>query len=985
MKLTGKQTVFLREGNTGLENLLRITVETDRSCEGVLYINEEAVYSGTVADGQVIEVWVQEPCAEAETLIQFEAEGEMVSERLMLKPPRHLEFHMVHMSHHDPGYTDLMSHVFRRHYEWIDSILDEMDRREDYPDETRLRISIEQFWSLDYYLNHAPADRVAKVIERVKKGDIEITALYGNLITEQLGHEESYRALYEAERFAKECGVRVKSACHMDIPGISWGMCRTLCDAGIEFLAADFPRYYDWGFENLVSFWDTEKIYGHKGPGAFYWKAPDGKQLLLWNSHDIIGFGWDEEWIESIAEDLDGYNYPFDTFRASVRAAPFDNSSYIPDFADGARQWNERYAYPKVIISTNERFQEELIQEVQRKNIQIPVAEGDLPGQDYPVAAMSMQQVTSAARKVQHKLAAAEKLITLAGDDIRDQSDLLKETWRDLLLADDHAYGYQFSAGSAMRASYWEKGVYAMRAEATVEDLFDNALSSFADRVGAKNDNLRMIVFNAAGIKVSQGVSAPMREMDNCGTILFPGNDDPERLKGYILNRRRRVNPDEALWRDGKFKLVDMETGKEVPYYIDTLSWDDPEYYAADRCGLAAGGVRYGIFEHPGGMERLLRFVAEDVPAFGYKCYEFVPAEESHAVALPAKANGICNGIYKVSVDEGGITSIVDMRSHEEILDTACPHRLGDVLVRNKRNKEAEAMQADEVVCRENGLYSEVTVKAHIDGAHELCVKVSMWRNIDKIEVSLHMLRSAKPLQTMLMAFPFKGEGFAYQGLLCELEPGKNLLPGAQSDFLTAADYVKVKGSNILWSAKDTGVAALSDLWKGYISPAHSCVMEREIHKPLTAEELNWTGWIYSLLTANNFGTNFMCSQSFDGVFKFSFGKAGTDDATANALWGERERLPLVTQFTDRSRGNLLVTDSLIDTGDLQCLSYKKAEDGSGYVLRLWNHAKEPMPLQVKICGKEISNMKVCDALERELGLPVPKEIAPNTVLTLKI
>ena len=77
-------------------------------------------------------------------------------------------------SHHDPGYTDIMSHVFESHYNHIDEILDEMDKRDDYPEEARLKITIEQFWSLDYYLSKAPKDRVKKVIDRVKRAILSL-------------------------------------------------------------------------------------------------------------------------------------------------------------------------------------------------------------------------------------------------------------------------------------------------------------------------------------------------------------------------------------------------------------------------------------------------------------------------------------------------------------------------------------------------------------------------------------------------------------------------------------------------------------------------------------------------------------------------------------------------------------------------------------------------------------------------------------------
>ena len=984
MKIKCEQTVFLRQRNSNLENMLKVTPQNIGDSEASIFIDSKQVYRGTLSENQPVSLWIKEPQESHTVEIKVTSGEESTSEMLKIKPPKHLEIHMVHISHHDPGYTDIMSHVFRSHVRWIDEILDEMDKREDYPEETRLRISIEQFWSMDYYLRTAAPDRKQKLIDRVKKGDIEITALYGNMITEQLGHEEAYRTMYEANKFAETCGIRINSACHMDVPGISYGMCRVLCDAGVEFLVCDMPDYYHWGYEKLVSFWDTRKIYGYYGPGAFYWQAPDGKKLLFWNSDFVSSSGWEESWIENTANNLSECGYPYDVVRASVRSASFDNTPYTPVFVDEAIQWNRKYAYPKIIISTNETFLKALTEDIERKNLPIPVLSGDLPGQDYPVAALSMQQVTSTARKVQYKLPAAEKLITLAGEDMQNQDALLRDTWRDLLISDDHAYGFQFPAGPAMRASYWEKGTYAMRAEATAEDLFDKALSSFADRIKKENDHLRLVVFNPSGKKVSRGIEAPLREFDNCGTIFFPSNHNSEQWKGYILNRRRRVNPEEAVWKNSQFRLIDLETKEEVPYFIDTLAWDDGEYYAPERCGLAAGGKRMGFFELPGGMERILKFSAADIPAFGYKCYELVPDETCSNIDLNEMGGEINNGIYRICTDDRGICSITDLKTGSELVDPECPHRMGDILVRTKREVCAEVMQVKTVKCSENAIYSKIDIDAEIDGAHELKIRFSMYRNIDRIEVSVHMLRSAKPLQTMFIAFPFRGKGFEYQGVLCELEPGKNTLPGAQSDFLTTADYVAVKESNVLWNAKDTGIVALGNLWEGYVSPAHSCVMKSCIHNPLTEAELNRTGWIYSMLTANNFGTNFMCSQSFDGVYKFSFCATNEQSPADHAFWGESERNPVVTQFTDRSRGELPVSASLIDTGELQCLAFKKAENQDGYIMRLWNHYNHPVPLQIAVNGQSVTDIAVCDALERKTGEETPTVISPNSVLTIQ-
>jgi hypothetical protein len=123
-----------------------------------------------------------------------------------------------------------------------------------------------------------------------------------------------------------------------------------------------------------------------------------------------------------------------------------------------------------------------------------------------------------------------------------------------------------------------------------------------------------------------------------------------------------------------------------------------------------------------------------------------------------------------------------------------------------------------------------------------------------------------------------------------------------------------------------------------------------------------------------------MCSQVFDGVYTFSFAAVpGADDGIC-AAWGAREQNPVVTQFTDRSRGEEAPAASLIDTGELHCISLHK--EGEGYLARLWNHGTGPRPVSVRFRGRQIRDFRFCDALGRpaeSAGDAVP----PGSVVTV--
>ena len=957
------QTPLIRRGAKGNENLLRIALSDfgpDRS-PGAADIFVNGVPAAR-ASGENAEIWIAEPEKETKITVKAESGDKTAEKTFAVRPPKRYRIWIEQHSHHDPGYTDLMSHVFRRHREWIDALLDEMDLRDGYPEDARLRITAEQFWSLDHYLREAPEKQTERLISRVRRGDIELTALYGNMITEQLGHEEAYRMMYPAAEFARRCGVRISVAMHDDIPGMSWGLCRALCDARIEYLNADLPLYYSWGNSGLVSFWDQEKAYGTDGPGACRWISPDGKKLLLWNPCGM-GMGYPSgEAVERLIDGLGRCGYPYSVFKASAHLTELDNSLYSGCYADFVRDWNEKYLFPHLVTGGCEGFFRALEREAAESGTEIPEIRGEMPGQDYPVAAMSMAQTTSASLRNQRGAVVMEKLIALTDGDprVRKQPEIVQETWRDLLLADDHAYGYQFPAGPAMRASYWEKGTHAARAEADIQDLTDKAVASIADGVDPMGTSLRLLVFNP-GPACSRPVEAPMRELDNCGTLTCPSSRDPSKLRGYLLNTRRRVNPEESFWRDGRFMLIDMETGKSVPYELSDLEWDYPEYYAPERAGLGSGTKRYGFFELPGGIRRVLRFRAEDLPAFGYRCYALKETDGPGSLPPPEPAGFIDSGIYVIRCDGRGVTSITDKRTGRELLDGSSPYRLGELLVTSPGGGFAP-MRVTGVTVRRSALRGEVRINAEADGLHDIAAVLTAWRDEPALELSVRLLKSAKPLQTVFAAFPFAGNGFRYQGVLSEMKPGADVVPGGQSDLLAVKDYVSVCGSGVLWSSSDTAAVSLGRPRAGYVSPAHRCVMEPEIHRPLGEDDFVG-GSVFALLTANNFGTNFTCSQVFDGVYKFRFAAADAAGEPGRAEWGELMQNPPITQFTDRSRGSEKPAASLIDTGKLRCLSLKKAQDGDGFAVRLWNHSDRDETAALTFRGKAV-RLTPCGALE---------------------
>ena len=172
------------------------------------------------------------------------------------------------------------------------------------------------------------------------------------------------------------------------------------------------------------------------------------------------------------------------------------------------------------------------------------------------------------------------------------------------------------------------------------------------------------------------------------------------------------------------------------------------------------------------------------------------------------------------------------------------------------------------------------------------------------------------------------------------LRPVSDYLPGAYWDEVATQSWVRLQdpGFSVLWTSLDAPMAALGRLWPGYVSPAHSaCIPPRAHHTPATLEDLK-TGWIYSLLFANNFGTNFSVSQTGSVLFRHCLApRAGEMTSAQASRWGTEATTPFETIFTEpRRAGTLPLTDSLLSVeGDpLTLLTCKRAESGRDVILR---------------------------------------------------
>jgi len=953
-------TVLLARAGKGLRQLVRVTIANPGKSKDVTLVAEgpagrvEAPVVLPARGESVHELFLPEPKRSCEIVFSLRSGDRALDRRpVQLQPPPHLRVHVVQHSHHDVGYTNLPSTVLREHCRFLEDAIDMAEATAGYPDEARFRLVIEQAWSLQEFVRTAPTERVARMGALLRAGDVELTALFGNMTTEICAPEELIRALYPSARLARRFGCAITTAEHNDVPGISWGLAEVLAGAGIRFFCPQLPRYWNWCDPPLQGFWDEGVLFPHGRPGGFWWQAPSGGRVLLWDNYGRGGGPRPD--LPDLADRLQALvagGYPYTAVYWPVRGGARDNSPYIMGFCDAVRDWNDRWAFPRLAISTNARFFADLAPQLPDA---LPVFGGELPGQDYPVGSMSTAAATAVNRGAHVQLLVAERLATLAAGttDHAYSADALDRAYEDALWFDEHTWGHHFPAGPAAEASALEKQTHAYRAAALAHDVTTQALARIADHIELPGEGLFLIVFNPLPHPRTAPVVTPLREIENCGSTMAlvrdPDQPDaPGYLRGMPLTDRWHLHPPAEIVA-GDFDLVDLSNGDTVDFEITDVAADSPLPYAPQRHGLAQGGKRYGFFETPSGLGRDLRFVARGLPACGYKTYQLRPLPEPRPRKRPSRRRKpvIENEFYRVEADRdtGRIISVIDREAKRELLDSQAPHALGELVVRTPEGVlDAPTLTAAPSVHR--GAVSErLDLSASAPGHPHVRQTLTLTRGVKRLDLALRLLKDPTPLLDVHLAFPFAlpEPTFRTESLLALQTPPADFLPGAFWDEVAVQNWVRMSGGgmSVLWSSRDAPMVALGRLTEGYTSPAHSCrVPERIHHPPGTAEQLQHA-WLYSLLCANNFGTNFAVSQTGSLLFRFSLTtrRGEMSDAEAVRLGGEAVTPP-ETVFTDRRRpGHLSLSSSLLACeGDpLVLLACKHAEDGDGLIVRLWN------------------------------------------------
>jgi hypothetical protein len=933
-------------------------------------------------DEQDYEAWfpdLREPIA---VWLGLEVDGRVLDERtLAWNPQRHWDVHLVHYSHHDLGYTDLPSHVLREYDGILDQVLRFCEETADWPDaDAQFRYQCEQAWSVVHYVENRPQEAVDRLMAYVRQGQIEVTALFGNQTLELCDTETLVRLLYPAFRLRREYGIPITSAEHNDIPGFPWGLASVLAGAGIRYFSPGVPSwYFGEGEDRVHPLWDPEEALPLEIPAACWWEGPDGAQVLLWS--DLHGmsewqpYNYEEAFdtLPGLLTDLEAHDYPYDMVSYTLRGGHRDNAPASMRYAYMVREWNRRWAYPRLVNTTKTPF---LRAFERRWGDELVTLRGDVPGTDYPVAATSTPRETAIDRNTHTALTAAETWATLASHAASYDypSATLDRAERETFFYDLHCWGLSHVAGPAQDAHWSEKGGFACRAAALAHDVKLKAVNALADEIAYPDEGYYVTVFNPLAYERADVVRIPLRTLSPCGSPMFwrspeEGGGWPRRVSGRA-HGRKIVDPPISLL-EKPFKVIDASTGDEVAYQISTLDTAQAaRRWAPERWALGKVDGRHRVD---------IVIVPDALPSVGYKTYKIVscdqgPTHSPYGVDDPP-INVVETDTCRLEFDPGvgQVVSLYDKRLGRELIDKEADHAFGELIVRSSETGEEAYVAVREVSIAESGpLYTTLRLQGSASCCPRVTVEITLYHKLSRIDLQLRILRDSTPMRELYVAFPFLVDNpqFRFAGPGSVIEPIRDQWPGSNTDYYGVQPWVNVdgRGWGITWTPLDTPIAEVGGLWPGYVSGAHHGVRGPGYGHPfLRAGELQ-NGHIYAMVSYNNFRTNFINVKPDEYVVRYVMW-THKGDWREGRVWqaGLSATSPPVAVWMhgpQKGVAPLMTSSCHVDVPNVVVTAFKRAEDDDGFILRLMETAGRDTQAAVTFPGISIRHALETDLVE---------------------
>ncbi len=823
---------------------------------------------------QTVEVFVPAVQQPTELEVGVEVAGQpLATEKVTLRPVRKWVVYLLPHSHVDIGYTHVQTDVEKAQWKYLDMAIDTAQQSADYPAGARFKWNVEVLWAVDSYLQQATPEQRQRFIDAVQSGKVGLQALYGNQLTGLCRPEELMQLLSCAQRISQVCGTPISSAMITDVPGYTWGMVPALTHSGV--------KYFSIAPNGSDRIGHTSAAWGDK---PFWWIGPNGKdKVLVW----MTGTGYYQVFQspEKLLGYLDRLNekaYPYDFVQ--VRHCLGDNGEPDVHFPERVKQWNDTYAYPKLVIATSDDMFRDF---EQRYGDQLPQVQGDFTPYWEDGAASSALE-TAANRASAERLVQAEALYAIFRPAAYVPADF-DRAWRNVLLYDEHTWGAHNSISDPdnpfVRSQWAIKRDFARRGDAQSRALLDAALTMRGEPIVPSDQVNAIDVLNTTSYSYPDSLVVVPPAISTAGDAVLTSPN------GTAAIPSQRLTTGELIFRPS----LGAYAGRR--FYVAARAAKSPPFVGASAEGttLASGrssdapSLRMRLDEQTGAIVSLVwdghEFVDPQAPT-AVNDYFYLPGSDLSSLQR--------NGPVKISVKERGPL-------------------VASLLV------ESEAPG-----CRT--LTREVRV-------HALRNYVEIINTVDKLPV--------RTKEGVHFGFGFQvPDGVVRMDVpWAVVRPETDQIPGACKNWFTVQRFVDISNDQrgITWLTPDAPLVEVGGITANLIG---------SLSDPAAwLDRLEPSQTIYSWAMNNHWHTNYRAEQEGVTTIRYLFvPHRGNDLQQARRAALEYGQAPVVAA----ARGPMPDAPRLTLSGsEVEVTRFKPSEDGRAWIVRLYGASGRPASTQL--------------------------------------
>ena len=433
-------------------------------------------------------------------------------------------YYVLMHSHCDIGYTDIQPHIAAKQAQNVIHALELIEQTKDFPPEARFKWNTEVFWQVDQFYKIATREQKKQFEQAVREHRIGLDAMYGSLLTGLARGEELLRQMEFATDLGRRCGVKVDSMMISDVPGLIWGIVPSLAQAGVKYIS-DGPNASRGMAGDRIGY---VRVQWENHP--FAWLSPSGKErAIYWGAQGGYSIGHHcgsiTEAIAELTTQLEEWGYPYDIVQ--LRWTKGDNGGPDESVMPIVRDWNAKYAWPKLIISTTSEMFHEF---EKRYGDQLPVYRGDLTPY-WEDGAGSSARETGINRLASDRMTQGEILWTLLKPDALP-AEGYAEALKNIAMYSEHTWGAYNSLSAPdsdfVKAQWKIKQAFALDGEAETQKLLADAL---ATRGAAPETATAIDVFNTA--------SWPRTDLVTLPQTMKPAGDTVQNDQGELTPSQR--------------------------------------------------------------------------------------------------------------------------------------------------------------------------------------------------------------------------------------------------------------------------------------------------------------------------------------------------------------------------------------------------------------------------------------------------------------